>query len=120
MPTKEAAARIKINRLLEAAGWHFFPDNGATANIRVWDLERGNPYIITAFPSPDSVTGYQRVTPNPHRLVDEQVGQDYIVLTQRPTYQSEAAWKNEAERRMLLPTAPSGVQAASPLFGTLC
>jgi type I restriction enzyme R subunit len=44
------------------------------------------------------VTGYQKVVPNPQRLIDERVESDYIVLTQRPGYQSEAAWKNEAER----------------------
>ena len=172
----EAAARIKINKLLEAAGWRFFDEDGKTANIRVeqtvvhkredldalgddfenatgridfllldekgfplivleakseekqplagkeqarkyarsqncrfvilsngnlhyfWDLERGNPYVITAFPTPQSVTGYNKVQPNPQRLFDEPIGEDYIVLTQRPNYASEAAWKNEAER----------------------
>lgn len=63
-----------------------------------WDLDRGNPYVITSFPTPDSVSGYRKVTPNPQRLTTEQVGDDYIVLTQRPNYQSEAGWKNEAER----------------------
>ncbi len=63
-----------------------------------WDLERGNPYIITSFPTPDSVIGYQQVTPNPQRIVEDQVDDDYIVLTQRPSYQSEAAWRNEVER----------------------
>jgi type I restriction enzyme R subunit len=63
-----------------------------------WDLERGNPYVITSFPTPDSVIGYQKISPNPQRLVDEQVRDDYIVLTERPSYASEAAWKNEAER----------------------
>ncbi|WP_421659529.1 DEAD/DEAH box helicase family protein [Leptothermofonsia sp. ETS-13] len=63
-----------------------------------WDLERGNPYVITSFPTPDSVTGYKQVSPNPQRLIDEHVADDYIVLTQRPNYQSEAGWKNEAER----------------------
>jgi len=63
-----------------------------------WDLERGNPYMITSFPTPDSVIGYQQVKPNPQRLVEDPVGEDYIVLTQRPNYQSEAAWRNEAER----------------------
>lgn len=63
-----------------------------------WDLERGNPYVITSFPTPDSVTGYKQITPNPQRLVDEKVEADYIVLTQRPNYQSEAGWKNETER----------------------
>lgn len=134
---KEAVARIKINRLLEAAGWRFFAEADAPANIRLepsvtlrksdldalgdnfekitkgfidflllnakgfpllvleakaedknplvgkeqarkyarsvncrfvilsngnlhyfWDLERGNPYVITSFPTPDSVIVY--------------------------------------------------------------
>jgi type I restriction enzyme, R subunit len=176
-PVKEAAARIKINNLLEGAGWRFFADGEATSNVRLesavalgatdlnalgddfekvqrgfvdfllldargfplvvleakaedknplvgkeqarkyarsqncrfvilsngnlhyfWDLERGDPYVITSFPAPDSITGYQKVVPDPGRLVGEAVGDDYIVLTQRPGYQSEAGWKNEAER----------------------
>jgi type I restriction enzyme R subunit len=183
MPEKEATARIKINRLLEAAGWRFFQEGSAPANIRLepsvtikstdldalgdnfektekgfvdfllldargfpfivleakaedknplaakeqarkyaksqncrfvmlsngnlhyfWDLERGNPNIITSFPTPDSVTGYQKVTPDPERLIAEHVGDDYIVLTQRPNYRSEAGWRNEAERPGYLQT----------------
>ena len=178
MSEKEATARIKINKLLEAAGWRFFQDGNAPANIRLepsvtikstdldalgdnfektekgfvdfllldakgfpfiileakaedknplvgkeqarkyarsqncrfvmlsngnlhyfWDLERGNPYLITSFPTPESVVGYQKITPEPQRLVSEPVGDNYIVLTQRPTYQSEAGWKNEGEPR---------------------
>jgi len=177
MANKEAVARIKINKLLESAGWRFFPDGPAPANIQLepsvklkphdldalgenfektkkgyidfllldskgfpfivleaksedknplvgkeqarkyaksqncrfvilsngnlhyfWDLERGNPYLITTFPTPDSVLGYQKITPNPQRLIEEKVGDDYIVLTQRPNYLAEAAWRNEAER----------------------
>jgi type I restriction enzyme R subunit len=174
---KEATARIKINKLLEQAGWRLIDDDHGPANVVLenhikmttsfldaygndfektvdgfvdflmldshgfplvvleakseskdplvgkeqarkyakaqncrfiilsngnlhyfWDLERGNPYVITSFPAPDSVIGYQKVTPNPQRLITEQVGEDYIVLTQRPNYQSDAGWRNEAER----------------------
>jgi len=174
---KEATARIKINKLLEQAGWRLIDDDHGPANVvlenhvkmtmslldaygndfekttngfvdfllldshafplvvleaksedkdplvgkeqarryaqsqharfvilsngnlhYLWDLERGNPYVITSFPTPDSVIGYQKVTPNPQRLITEQVGEDYIVLTQRPSYQSEAGWRNETER----------------------
>jgi type I restriction enzyme R subunit len=174
---KEATARIKINKLLEAAGWRFFPEGEKPPNIQLelsvtiksadldalgedfektskgfidfllldtrgfpllvleaksedmsplvgkeqarryarsqncrfvilsngnlhyfWDLERGSPYIITSFPSPRSVTGYKRISPNPARLVDERIDEDYIALTQRPDYAQEAAWRNEAER----------------------
>ena len=138
MSLKEATARIKINKLLEAAGWRFFADGKHPANIQLepsitiksqdldalgedfeksskgfidflllndkgfpfivleakaenkspmdgkeqarkyaksqncrfiilsngnlhyfWDLERGNPYVITTFPKPASVMGYQ-------------------------------------------------------------
>jgi hypothetical protein len=31
-------------------------------------------------------------------LIEEHVGEDYIVRTQRPNFTSEAAWQNEAER----------------------
>jgi hypothetical protein len=63
-----------------------------------WDVERGGRYVITSFPTPQSVARYQHVAPNPKRLVDEPVGNDYIALTQRPNYQADAAWTNEAER----------------------
>ena len=179
----EATSRIKINKLLEGAGWRFFPDGNKPANICLeagatltttdldefgenfekttngfidfllldskgfpyivleaksedknplvgkeqarkyaqsqkcrfvilsngnlhyfWDLERGNPYIITTFPTPDSVSGYQKVTPDPQKLVNEQVKDDYIVLTLRPNYQKEAAWQNEKERPEFIQT----------------
>ena len=177
MSNKEATARIKINKLLEAAGWRFFNEAEGPTNIQLepsvtikssdldqlgndfektskgfidfllldnkgfplivleaksedknplfgkeqareyarsqncrfvilsngnlhyfWDLERGNPYIITSFPTPWSVIGYHQVTPNPQRLTEEPIADDYIVLTQNPSYQSAAAWRNEAER----------------------
>ncbi len=177
MPAKEATARIKINKLLETAGWRFFPDGEAPANIRLepgvsiksteldalgdnfekvgkgfvdfllldtkgfplivleakaedknplvgkeqarkyarsldcrfiilsngnlhyfWDLERGNPYVITSIPTPESAGGYRKTTPDPQRLITDEVGADYIVLSQRPNYRSEAGWLQEAER----------------------
>ena len=63
-----------------------------------WDRERGNPYIITTFPSPPSVLGYAKTEPNPTKLIEEEIGDDYIVLTQRPAYATEAGWLNQAER----------------------
>jgi len=42
--------------------------------------------------------GYQRSIPDPKRLIAEVVDDDYIALTQRPNYASEAAWKNIDER----------------------
>ncbi|MCR4297298.1 MAG: type I restriction endonuclease, partial [Gallionella sp.] len=147
MAAKEARARIKLNKLLEEAGWRFFDDGKDKANIVLepevkltravvdalgenfettsngfidfllldesgfplvvleakaedknpligkeqarkyaksqncrfvilsngnlhyfWDLEQGNPHIITRFPSPDSIKGYHRFKPNPQKL----------------------------------------------------
>lgn len=177
MSVKEATSRIKINKLLEVAGWRFFAEGKLPANIQLepsitiktqdldalgkdfeksskgfidflllnekgfpfivleakaedksplvgkeqarkyarsqncrfiilsngnlhyfWDLERGNPYVITTFPTPSSVMGYQKTIPDPKRLIEEIVNDDYVVLTQRPGYAAEAAWKNEVER----------------------
>ena len=35
MPAKEAQARIKINKLLETAGWRFF-DDASCAALQGW------------------------------------------------------------------------------------
>ena len=35
MANKEATARIKINKLLEAAGWRFFAEGNLPANIQL-------------------------------------------------------------------------------------
>jgi type I restriction enzyme R subunit len=179
MANNEATARIKINRLLESAGWRFFAEGGQPANIvleagtqitsldlnelgenfektkkgfidflllnekgfpfivleakaeglnpligkeqardyaksqkcrfvilsngnlhYLWDLEGGNPKIISEFPSPNSMMSYQKALPKPDRqkLVDEIIDDDYVVLTQVPDYQNDAGWKNELER----------------------
>ena len=64
-----------------------------------WDLERGNPHIISTFPSPDSVAGYTiRSLPTRSDSSTSASTRNYIALTQRPGYASEAAWKNESER----------------------
>lgn len=177
MSAKEAKARIKINRLLEEAGWRFFDDENGKSNIVLepnipitksqiddlgenfekvgsgfidfllldennrplivleaksedksplvgkeqarsyarsqncrfvilsngnlhyfWDLEQGNPQIITTLPTPQSIKSYKKFEPNADRLTAETVDADYIVLTQMPNYANEAGWKNEGER----------------------
>ncbi|MDE2124589.1 MAG: DEAD/DEAH box helicase family protein, partial [Betaproteobacteria bacterium] len=63
-----------------------------------WDLERGSPHLVTAFPTPASVSGYRQTTPAPQRLIDEPVRDDFIALSQRPHYAAEAGWRHAAER----------------------
>lgn len=63
-----------------------------------WDLKKGNPYLITKFPSPDSLGSYKKHQPNPVLLINEKVEDDYIVLTQNPNYLVDPQWLNEQER----------------------
>ncbi len=177
MISKEATARIKINRHLEDAGWRFFDDASGPANVvlepavklsqrdldalgvdlektkngfvdfllldvngkplvvleaksenknplsakeqarkyarsqnarfvilsngnihYLWDLEQGSPVVISSFPSPKEIGNHYAFTPDANRLASEQVGLDYIALTQMPAYTQEAGWKVEAER----------------------
>jgi len=178
MQAKEAKARIKINKLLEEAGWRFFDAEGKKANILLedhikvtqtilddlgedfekkssgfidflllddkgfpfivleaksedknplfgkeqarryavsqncrfvilsngnihyfWDLERGNPNVITKFPSPSAVASYTKFTPSPERLIQEVIEADYIAKCQYPDYQSAPEWIYEPSRK---------------------
>lgn len=45
-----------------------------------WDLERGNPTIITVLPTPQSLQSLGSGKPSPAKLAEETVGPDYIIL----------------------------------------
>lgn len=179
--SKEAKARIKINKLLDEAGWRFFDNEEGNANIilenntkitqtildsfgedfekttngfidylllddkgfpfiileakkdnahplsakeqarnyaqsqncrfiilsngnqhYLWDLLKGNPNIITAFPAPGTVIGYSSFKPNKENLITESVKEDYIVVTQRPDYYLDPRWIDEPQRKIYL------------------
>ena len=63
-----------------------------------WDLESGNPEVITEFPTPSSINHRQAFKPNPQRLVQELVDDDYIAVTQNPGYQRDPRWLDESQR----------------------
>ncbi|MDR3665811.1 MAG: DEAD/DEAH box helicase family protein [Ignavibacteriaceae bacterium] len=64
-----------------------------------WDLQHGNPYVITKFPDPNSVKGYKDYQPIPQKIVDEKIDTDYISLTQKPNYFEDPAWKDESSKQ---------------------
>jgi type I restriction enzyme, R subunit len=66
-----------------------------------WDLERGNPTIITQLPTQASIQTFHTFSPDLGRLADEIVKDDYIVRTQYPTYQSDPRWLDETMRGAL-------------------
>lgn len=64
-----------------------------------WDLDHGNPTIITAFPTLESLFHTQSFQPNPDALVKEAVSNDYIALTQNPFYARDPQWQDETTRQ---------------------
>lgn len=167
MDAKEASARIKINRMLEEAGWKFenniklesgvkledigddfqntkqgfidyllLDDKGfpllvleakresknpldgkkqardyarnnkarfiilSNGNLHYfWDTEHGTEKLITDFPSQQSLLSLQDYKPDYKTLAAEKVGEDYIALTQLPSYANDPDWKDGGDRR---------------------
>jgi len=63
-----------------------------------WDLERGNPSIITTFPTYESLKHLETFKPSFKTLSEEKVESDYIVQTQNPNYQKDPRWVDETQR----------------------
>ena len=177
---REAKARLKVNKLLEKAGWRFFDDKKGQANIQLeqnvkisqkdidslgddfettdgyidflllddngfpfvvleakkedkepldgkeqarryaqninarfvilsngnlhyfWDLERGDPDVITEFPTQESLIHRLDFKPNNKRLADEAVQDDYIVLTQNSNFKNDPLYQSEETRSKYL------------------
>jgi len=172
--SKEAKARIKINKLLEESGWRFDDDKNGKANIQLeagvkfneldedlanavtsdgrrgaidfllldkdgralvvveakkeaidplsakeqarnyarnssarfvilsngnihyfWDTKHGNPDTISRFPTQDSITQYEKYTPNPEELAQTPIDENYVIATQMPTFANDPAFQDE-------------------------
>lgn len=63
-----------------------------------WDLERGNPSVITKFPTLESLHHTGSFQPNPSNLVKEEVGEDYIARIQSPLFDKDPRWSNDITR----------------------
>ncbi len=63
-----------------------------------WDLEQGNPTLITEFPRPDSFGHFHAFEPNPHSLVIEKVESDYVAITQQANYRNDPRWSDPGQR----------------------
>ena len=181
MKAKEAKARIKINKLLEAAGWRFFDDENGPANIQLeanekltkkqideygdnfekvkngfvdfllldedgkpfivleaksedidplagkeqarkyaksqfvkyvilsngnihyfWNIYKGNPQLVVAFPSCESVKDSKALNSDPSRLCSEEITQDYIAVVREPRYAESPEYQNPDTRPQFL------------------
>lgn len=63
-----------------------------------WDLEQGNPTIITELPTPVSLGQFHTFKPNPATLVGEKVADDYVAITQDANYRNDPRWNDPAQR----------------------
>lgn len=166
MANKEAKARIKINKLLEEAGWQFIGDETNKANVVLesgvsltheymadkwgddfektkkgyidyllldsfgyplalleakresihplnakeqarkyaraqkvryiylsngnityqWDLQKGNPQVVSKFPTPQSLGALIEWNPDRNKLINEVIDDGYIAISQIPNY----------------------------------
>ena len=171
MLEKEALARIKINKLLEDAGWRFFPNEKGIANIQLepnvkikqedldgleqkkqkdgfvdyllldengfpfvvveakkesihpleakeqarkyaqslrckyviltngslnyfWNLEKGNPEMITTFPTYESLKQSRALTSDISNILKLKIDKYFIALSQDPSLENSAIWKS--------------------------
>lgn len=171
---KEALARININKLLEDAGWRFFPNEDGIANIQLepnvkitqqdlegaelkkkkngfidyllldehgmplvvveakkesihpleakeqarkyanslrckyviltngeihyfWNLEKGNPELITTFPTYESLRDSKALNSNITPLTEMKIDKYFVALSQEPSLETSSAWKSNDE-----------------------
>src|SRR3990167_8203027 len=67
-----------------------------------WDTKHGNPDTISRFPTQESITQYEKYTPNPEELAQTPVDENYIVESQMPGYEKDPAFQNESTRAEFL------------------
>jgi len=89
---KEQARRYALSQnarfvILSNGNLHYF-----------WDLEQGNPALITEFPNPESFAHFHAFKPNPDALAREKVETDYVAATQNPHYARDPRWTDAVRR----------------------
>lgn len=69
-----------------------------------WDIEKSNPTIITKFPTQKSIKDYTEYKPQPERLINEKIFEDYIATTQKPNYCEVPEYKDKNTREQFVQT----------------
>ena len=187
MLQKEALARISINKLLEDAGWRFFPTEKGIANIQLepnvkikqedldgielkktkngfvdyllldengfpfvvveakkdaihpldakeqarkyanslrckyiiltngsihyfWNLEKGNPEMITSFPTYESLKESKALTSDIKSITDMKIDKYFVALSQEPSLETSSAWKTEDDELIFKYCMDNGIR----------
>lgn len=77
-----------------------------------WDKQLGNPTRISHFPTPQSLKSHKSFAPDPNKIAQEIVNDDYIVLTQNPFYKLDPRWLDESQREAFI--AETGLKFLRP------
>ena len=59
-----------------------------------WNLSKGNPEIITSFPTYESLINNRSLYSSTKPLIDAKINKYYIALSQEPSLESTVAWKS--------------------------
>ena len=177
MLEKEALSRIRINKLLEDAGWRFFNTSEGMANIQLepnvkitqqdldglelkkkkdgyvdyllldergfpfvvveakkdsvhpldakeqarkyanslrckyviltngslhyfWNLEKGNPELITTFPTYESLIESKALTSDTKNIINMNIDKYFVALSQDPSLEISSVWKTKDEEKI--------------------
>lgn len=61
----------------------------------LWDIQIGDPHIVTRFPSPKDFTRLATFQPNQESITREDLTWDYIVITQKPDYARDPSYLDD-------------------------
>ncbi len=63
-----------------------------------WNLAKGNPEVITAFPSYQSLISSKALNSSPQKLIDQKIDKYYISSSQDPHLEQSSAWKSQDDQ----------------------
>ena len=64
----------------------------------LWDIENGNPQIITSMPTQESLMGRKAFKPQPKALTSIEITKEFVALTQNPNLLNEPDYNNPETR----------------------
>ena len=67
-----------------------------------WNIYKGNPQLITAFPGYESIRESKAMNADPAKLYSEEIGADYIAVIKNPRYMEAPEYINPETRQKFL------------------
>lgn len=67
-----------------------------------WNIYKGNPQIITSFPSYESIKESKAMNADPARIYNEEIKDDYIAVVKNPRYMDAPEYQNDETRKKFI------------------